>query len=143
AWRFGRMAVEARRHLHDDERPAFTHQREKWLVEASGLVGAQPDFDRHAVLAEEVESASADERIRIFRGDDRTHDAGVDDPRNAATGASLMTTRLQRAIQRRSSSALARLFERADFGMRSARPFVEALTNDNAVRGHDHRTDQG
>ena len=84
------------------------------------------------------EALAVDERIRILDRGDQARNAGLDDLRDARTGASDVAARLERAVHRRAARARARLLERQHLGVRLAGAPVEALPDDHAVAGHDH-----
>ena len=136
--RLGEAAVPADRGLHDDERPPFAHQRQERLVEHAGRGRAESDLDVDAVLAQVRETLAVDERIRILDRGDQSRNPGLDDLRDARSGASNVAARLERAIHRRAARARPGLFERQDFGVRLAGAPVEALSDDHTVAGHDH-----
>src|SRR5258705_7842700 len=66
----------------------------------------------------------------------------LDNPPHTGAGAPLMTTWLERAVQRASPSMRAGFRQRANLGVRLARALVIALPHDHAGRRHHDRADE-
>src|SRR5436190_53431 len=143
AGRAGDAAVKAGRRLQDDKRPSLAHQREKRQVQLDSGLLRQTDVDGDAARPEKRKAAAAHGRIRIFHRRDYPRDARVDDAADARAGATLVTARLERAVQRRAPRPRTRRLQRVDLGVWLARALVEPLTDDDAVRRYDDGADEG
>ena len=86
-------------------------------------------------------STTPHEWKRVLDGRDDATDPGSDDAFRARPGSSVMRTRLERAIERRSTRALPRLVEGVDLGVGIAGPFVRPVPDHHPFVGHDARPD--
>ena len=133
--------VEARRRLHDDERPMLRLEREIRAVQPERTLAAGADRHVDALLTQKIEPATAHARIGVDRGRNDARDAGCRDAFDARSGSADVRARLERAVERRAAREIARLVERTHLGVRSACVLVISLTDDRAVFAHDDRAD--
>src|SRR4029453_11558239 len=96
-----------------------------------------------AVGAQHRKPSPANERERILHRRDNATNAGGDDPLGTGSCLTGVNTRLESAIESRSTSATAGLFERIDLGMRLTRAFMRTLAKHDALVRHGAGPDTG
>src|SRR5687768_1110864 len=116
-------------------------EREVGAVQPKRALAPQTDRYLDTLLTQEIEPAPADARIRINRGGNDAADACRRYAFNTRTCPADVTTRLERAEQRRAARKIAGFVDRTHFRVRPTRALVISLTDDGAVISHDDRAD--
>ena len=88
-------AIERGRELEGDQRPAGAHAQEEAGVQALRLVLRQPDRDLDAGLAQLLDAAAVDPRVRVARRDHRAPDAGMEQRHGAGRRVAVVRAGLE------------------------------------------------
>ena len=136
----GGATVEARRRLHDAERPTGPPVVQVRRERSPDLVDdrTRRDVDRDAPLPEPGDAATRDVGIGVDERDDDARDARVEQRLGAGRRAALVRARLERDVRGGAPGAGAGRRQRADLGVRAARWLGGALADDGPVRRDDH-----
>jgi len=135
-------AVRRRHGLEHGPGATVPHPCEERRVLPLGVVCADANCHLNAAFAQPGMAAAIHQRIGILNRRDDPPNAGRRDPVNARPGASRVTARFERAIQRCSARPVPGIVERDDLCMRTTRHQVRALPNDNILGRHHHRADE-
>ena len=133
--------VDARRGLHDHERPMKGFEGEIRAVQPERALAAGTHRHIYAFFTQKIEPAATDARIGVDRRRHDPRDAGCRNTFDARACPACVTARLEGAIERRAPREISRFVERAHLSVRSSRPLVISLTHNRAVPGHNHRAD--
>jgi diaminohydroxyphosphoribosylaminopyrimidine deaminase/5-amino-6-(5-phosphoribosylamino)uracil reductase len=118
----------------DPVRVVITHDGD--LPPAAKLL-ASAGRTRTIVVAQLAQAASVHLRVRVAEGDHRAGDAGRDQCVGARRRLAVVTARLERAEERRPTSALARLGQRVRLGVRLSRRQMPAAPDGLSVAYQD------
>ena len=120
-----------------------SNRRQKRLIQPDGPIPLDTGIDDDSVIAKRAKPSPRTAGKGSSIAATTLLIPGCDDPFGARPGASCVDARLERAVQRRSAGARSGLFEREHFGVRFAGALVRAVTDDDAVIGHDAGADDG
>ena len=107
---------------------------------AGGGVGADPDVDGDAEVAELGDALPGDVRVGVFDRDHDAGDAGLGECDDTRPGATLVGAGLERGEHGGAAGAVAGFAQGFDLGVGTAGRLRGALTHHLAV-AHDHRAD--
>jgi hypothetical protein len=136
-----KLAVERHRPLADDPRATGRKQLEIRPVELAGGRFMQADFHVEARGPQLRRAAAGDLRKRIFHRRDHPRDARPNNGRGARGRFAVMTTGLERDVERGAVGPIAGRLQGFDLGMRTAEAAMVTLA-DNLGSARDHATDQ-
>ena len=134
-------AVEGRRELQQDERPASRHARDESFVQPHGLFPQETLFDRDPGIAQRAKAPAVRPRIGILHRRDDARDARLLHRVDARGRPPGVRAGLEVRVQGRAPCRGAGPAERVHLGVRLARGMVIALAHD-AVVLHDDGADE-
>jgi len=120
-------------------RPSSEQASFRWT---NGRPVQKPDRDFDAGLAQPLEPAPGDERVRVFDGRDDAPDARAYQRLGAGRRAARVRVRFERDVGGRAARSPAGLFERQRLGVLHALVGVEALADDAAPGVRDDAPDE-
>jgi hypothetical protein len=130
-------AIQARRGLEHDEWTALANRGDERLIQPRGVGAPDTGLDRDAVIAEDGEAASANQRIGILHRRHDSADARRNDPLRARARSAGVHARLERAVQRGAARTFPGLIERQHLRVRLSGPLVRSITHDDVLVGDD------
>ena len=131
------LAVGRHRELERHVRPPVAHAADMPGMGAPRLLGAEPDIDRDALLAQPRMALAGDLRIGILQRRHHARDAGRHDGVDAGRRLAVMRAGLERHVERRAARRLAGAPQRLDLGMRPPARLGPAAPDHDAVLHHD------
>ena len=110
---------------------------------AGGGVGADPDVDGDAEVAQLGDAPARDLRVGILERDDDAGDAGLGQRDDARPGAAVVRARFEGGVDGGAAGPVAGLAQRLDLGVGTAGRLRGALADDLAVAHDDARRPTG